>query len=488
MNTDVLVIGSGYGGSVVAARSAQAGLRVHVLERGAALTPADWDAIADGRSPLHRGRFANGPLDIHVQRGLGALTGNAAGGGSRINTAVTIRPRAHIFDSGWPTGVNLDTLGPCYDRVEAEIRPTKCPTESPRIQFMNRMGAALGIEVSTLPLAFDWSRVPKSHGNGTSSQSFAAELTNWLRSVGGARRGLNQTYLRIAELAGAIIETDASVEVIEPTPGGFRVHFQHRGVGSALTSRQVILAAGTLNTLRLLFANRDEQCTLPNVSQCLGRRFFTNGDRGALLFGADHDWESDFAPPALAWFDQWDAHRFFAMDLGPAPIARGQLGRLLALAARSGTGRNGFGRTTARGICGAAWIIGIMGASETPRTVTHRGDGRMSISADVPTRSHRNDPVTSCIAALAGAAGARWMIVPDFLERRMPMTVHPLGGAAMADSPNGGVTDPHGEVFGHPRLFVADGALLPTATGVPPSMTIAALAERVAMRVVEAAR
>jgi cholesterol oxidase len=49
----------------------------------------------------------------------------------------------------------------------------------------------------------------------------------------------------------------------------------------------------------------------------------------------------------------------------------------------------------------------------------------------------------------------------------------------MADSPDGGVVDPNGEVFGYPGLYVADGSLVPTPTGVPPSMTIAAMAERI---------
>ena len=66
------------------------------------------------------------------------------------------------------------------------------------------------------------------------------------------------------------------------------------------------------------------------------------------------------------------------------------------------------------------------------------------------------------------------------IARRLPITVHPLGGAVLADSPKQGVTDPLGEVFGYPRLFIVDGSLIPAPTGVPPSMTIAALGERIA--------
>jgi cholesterol oxidase len=64
-------------------------------------------------------------------------------------------------------------------------------------------------------------------------------------------------------------------------------------------------------------------------------------------------------------------------------------------------------------------------------------------------------------------------------------TVHPLGGCPMADDPRLGVVDDMGRVHGHPGLLVLDGSIVPTALGVNPSKTIAALAERGAHRLVE---
>jgi cholesterol oxidase len=58
------------------------------------------------------------------------------------------------------------------------------------------------------------------------------------------------------------------------------------------------------------------------------------------------------------------------------------------------------------------------------------------------------------------------------------ITVHPLGGCPMSEDPADGVVDAHGRVHGHPGLHVSDGAIVPTALGVNPSETIAALAER----------
>lgn len=489
LHTDVIVIGSGYGGSVVAARAAQAGLGVTVLERGAVLDDGQWSAINEGRSQLHRGTYANGPLDIHVMRGLGALTGNALGGGSRINTAVTIRPPAFIFDRHWPRDIDLAALSGCYAKVESEIRPVAGPESLPRIAMMNQLGRTLDWPVARLPLGMDWDRIRQREDNAEPT-TFVAKIADWFRGIGGAKRGLDQTYLRTARAAGVTIRENASVEIIESVEGGFRVHFksnhEDRTTESSLSARTVVLAAGTLNTVRLLFMNRDVHGTLPHISRSLGHRFFTNQDRGALLYCNHHDWSTDYAPPATSWFDLWDPHRFFIMDLGRSPVSNAILTGVMEF-------QVGFRETAEMTPAlnppwkSDYWLLGVMGVNESPRQLVYQGGGRMRCLHG-PTDTSRDDIVKDCIQRIAQAANAPWMMVPGWLERRMPLTVHPLGGAVMADSPAHGVTDSHGQIFGHPGLFISDGSLMSTPTGVPPSMTIAALAERVALRVVESAR
>jgi cholesterol oxidase len=68
------------------------------------------------------------------------------------------------------------------------------------------------------------------------------------------------------------------------------------------------------------------------------------------------------------------------------------------------------------------------------------------------------------------------------------VTVHPLGGAPMADDPRHGVTDDVGRVHGHRGLVIADGSVVPTALAVNPAKTIAALAERSAAALVAEGR
>ncbi len=476
----------------MAARAAQAGLGVVVLERGGSLDAVQWKSIDEGRSSLHRGAFANGPLDIHAMRGLGGLTGNALGGGSRINTAVTIRPREDIFREHWPVDLDWEALAACYDRVESTLHPAPCADTLARLKWMRRLADFLGFPLTRLPLAINWEHLP-IEPDSKDEKSSVTQIADWFRGANGVKRSLVQTYLRMARDSGAVVHTNASARLIEPISGGFRVGVDrldnNNTTSEVITARRVILAAGAINTVQLLFANRDKCQTLPRVSPRLGERFFTNGDRGALLFCDTYDWAADTAPPALAWFDQWDCHRFFMMDLGPAPLARGLIARVLATCAHRPRGSLVQLRHELRGnVTPAAWVIGIMGANERPRRLTHQRNGRLRChSGSKPVKSS-DDSVIPSINALADAAGATWLMVPSWLEQRMPLTVHPLGGAVMSDSPERGVTDSHGEVFGHPGLFIADGSLVPTPTGVPPSMTIAALAERVATRVVESAQ
>ena len=85
--------------------------------------------------------------------------------------------------------------------------------------------------------------------------------------------------------------------------------------------------------------------------------------------------------------------------------------------------------------------------------------------------------------AVAEQLGGTFAPVVTWELFKRPFTVHPLGGAALADVPERGVVSPSGEVFGCPGLYVADGSVVPTSLGFHPVMTLSALAERTAEQV-----
>ncbi len=478
---DLLVIGSGFGGAVCAMRAAAAGLRVTILERGQQLTPQGYEAMAEGHAPLFHGDVRTGPLELHRLKGLLALTASAVGGGSNIYTAVTIRPRPEVFDTGWPAGVDIEALAPCYDRVEAMIAPTPVPHPLSRTAALDVIGRRTGAGATRLPLAMNWPADPSTMHEQPRAEGVYRELITWLRGGRTARkRTLDETYLAAARKCGAQVLPLHEVEAIVPEADQYGVRFRRRSDGTwregLMRSPRVVLAAGTLGTVRLLLGCRDGG-TLPRLSPTLGERFFTNGDFGGLLVGPDLDLAADSGPPVTGWLDHWQGARLYAMETGFLPYDFGSFAGLL---------------NPASWCCGLrlkpvsklSWSFGLMGLDDNPGRLMRGRRGGLVHRRDPEAGRAYHDGAMVVLRQLAEAAGGKLVTPPAVLARRLPITVHPLGGAGMAESPDRGVTDPFGEVFGHPNLYIADGSLMPGPLGAPPSMTIAALAERVIERLI----
>ncbi|MCA9602993.1 MAG: hypothetical protein KC417_13260 [Myxococcales bacterium] len=228
-------------------------------------------------------------------------------------------------------------------------------------------------------------------------------------------------------------------------------------------AERVVLAAGALNTTRLLFRARDLHGTLPRVSAALGTRFSPNADVLGIAFGTDLVRGLSRGPAFNAFVRRAlpDARRYLVGELGLPLEALPVGGALRAWLER-------------------AAVFVAMG-EDTVRS-SLRFDGSEGLLTDA---SRDGDPalfaaMETDMAALARAYGSAraWLNVPSGRGGRRLATVHPVGGAPIGRGPGDGVVDHRGEVFGHPRLYVADGALYPAPPGVPPSLTIAALAER----------
>lgn len=480
MDADVVVIGSGFGGSVCAFRGAEAGRRIIVLERGHRMTPQRFADLAAGREPIVHGEFRPGLVDRPKVRGLVAIVGNAVGGGSHAYTAVTVPPRPEIFERNWPAGWTAATLAPCIERVRSVIAPTPTPHALPRTKRLEQAAAIMGVHAIRLPVAIDWPANPADMAARPADASIRGRLSTWLQGGGVAtKRTLDKTYLARAEQCGAQIRPLHEVTGIRPEHGGYRVFYDRLVAGDrdagSITARHVVLAAGTLATNRLLFACR-ESGILPHIGEALGQRFFTNGDLGALIVGLDGELTADCGPPVTAWLDLWEQDRLYLMELGIVPGLPPVLGHMLRF----------LGTATHRTARGAAtpgteaWVIGVMGFDETPGRLVSTRDGALAYERDEPGLPRQHDAAMRRLGELADALGASLLAVPSAVLARTSFTVHPLGGAAMADSPACGVANPRGEVFNYPGLFIADGSLLPTPIGCAPSMTIAALAEHVA--------
>lgn len=464
-------------------RAAEARLSVVVLERGSRLTPEVREEMAEGRRPLFYASHGCGLIERARVRGLSAVTASAVGGGSQLYTSVTIPAPEETFLHGWPEGLNAETLQPYYARVSEVITPTPVSLALSRTTALEAAGHALCATVTRLPLAMDWPTDAARMNAKPDSIPIRREVMTWFQGGALARkRTLDRTYLARAEAAGAVVRPMHEATMIAPEPHGYRVRYLRFGNGKvhdeSLTAAQVVVAAGTLGTVRLLLHCRDVARTLPDLSSTLGERFFTNGDFGGLLIGTGMNVARDSGPPVTAWLDWWDEDRLYVMEAGLLPPLPKFLARALGIFIPTTPGKDASEM--------AVWSFGTMGLDETPGKLSLDRGGRLTLIRERHNVSSFHERTIARMRELAVALRGKLIVPPKPLAPPGSVTVHPLGGAAMADAPDQGVTDSHGEVFGYPGLFVADGSFLPTPVGRAPSMTIAALAERVAESVIDA--
>jgi cholesterol oxidase len=482
-NFDLVIVGSGFGGAVCALRAAHAGLRVLVLERGRRMTPHAYELLATGRLPAFHSRKGPGLIELHRLSGLVAVDASAVGGGSHIYTAVTVPAPREVFDESWPVGVCSDSLAPYYARVAEMISPTPIPQVLSRTTALEELGRRLVAPVTRLPLAMVWpSDLSKLH-HRPSPNGVLPELSAWLQGGHAARkRTLAQTYLPQAEALGASILPLHEVQAIIHQRGGYNVQYccLHDGQwrDGEVHSPRVAVAAGALGTVGLLLRCRDTFKTLPELSPALGQRVFTNGDFGGLLIEPTPAPSLDAGPPVTAWIDHWADGRLFVMETGLIPYDVGSFAGLLNPARWLG----GL-QLTPNKAC--TWSFGVMGFEANPGAFKLSRRGKLIHRRDPAGSIAYRQRMTAVLTQFADAARARLVTPPAFIANRLPITVHPLGGAVMADGPDRGVVNPLGEVFSYPGLYVLDGSIVPTPTGVPPSMTIAALAERIAENLIK---
>jgi cholesterol oxidase len=317
---DAVIVGSGFGGSVMAYRLAQEGLSVCLLERGKAYPPTSFP-----RSPLAmKNNFWNpsdglyGMYNVWSFEGINAIVASGLGGGSLIYANVMIRKDEKWFvqedlQKGgyeyWP--VTRADLDPHYTNVEAMLNVQKYPFN---VSPYNKTSKTIALQTAARKLAMDWSlpnlavtfgntgqepvpgepilEEPNIHGRTRSTCRLCGECDFGCNY--GSKNSLDYNYLSHAKLKyGADIRTCCEVRSFEPKPGGgytihYVLHDPEKNAGRPLdthdhdvlplhtiTADRLILSAGTFGTPYLLLKNR---AAFPGISKLLGTRFCSNGD------------------------------------------------------------------------------------------------------------------------------------------------------------------------------------------------------------------
>ncbi len=524
-DSDVLVIGSGFGGSVAALRLREKGYGVTVVEAGRRFADDDfaktsWRLRKYVWAPK-LGLF--GIQRIHLLRDVMILAGAGVGGGS-LNYANTLyKPGSSFFrDRQWSHITDWeDELTPFYEQGRRMLGVVTNPTVTPSDEVIRSVARDMGAEdtmVSTPVGVFFGAKtggqgqpgetVPDPYFGGVGPDRTACtECGNCM--VGcrvGAKNTLVKNYLGLAERAGATIVERTTVTGLRPRADGtWEVSLTRTGswlprsaTTRTVTAGQVIVAAGAWGTQHLLHYAKDDG-TLPRLSEALGVLTRTNSESILGAMRDEYKPEQDFSEGVAitsSFHPTADTH-IEPCRYGPGSNAIGLLQTLLT----DGAGGQGGDLPRWRKLVGQIrenpmllvkmlnlrrWsqrtvIALVMQNLDNSLTtfVTRRGPFRYVSSKQghgAPNPSWipvGNEATRRMADKIGGVAGGTWGEIAD-----IPLTAHFLGGCAISDDPATGVIDPYHRAWGYPTMHVMDGSAVSANLGVNPALTITAQAER----------
>jgi cholesterol oxidase len=519
---DVLVIGSGFGGSVSALRLAEKGYRVGVVEAGRRFADEDFAKTSwDVRRYLWAPALGcKGIQRIHVLPDVVVLAGAGVGGGSLVYANTLYRPTSRRFyeDPQWAhiTDWRVE-LAPFYDVARRMLGVVQNPTitEADKVYraVAEEMGvgdtftmAPVGVFFGPDGLKAPGEEVPDPYFDGAGPSrrgciECGACMTGCRHN---AKNTLVKNYLYLAERAGAVVHPETTVTEVRPAGGGgylvtSRPSGSWRGRRGEQTWRaeQVIFAAGTTGTQRLLHRMKAEG-VLPNISGRIGMLTRTNsealgGASARLRHRREHDFTRGVAITSSFYPDE-NTHieavrygkgsNFMALlstvmtDGGsrvPRPIKwLAQVLRHPGDLLTHYLGINDWSERTTIALVMQTLDNSLTLFAKRTRFGRFKLSSRQGHGLPNPTWiPAANDALRRIARHIKGYPGSSIGEIFD-----IPMTAHFLGGAAIGDSPETGVIDPYHRLFGHPGLHVVDGSAISANVGVNPSLTITAQAER----------
>ena len=492
LETQVLVIGSGFGGAVAASRLLDRGYQVTMLERGpwrntvpaasmnvrqvAELPRKNWwqlfsksfYSLSDWRLPWHRGLGFNrktGAFELINQPKLFSVCTSQVGGGSLVWGGVIDRP---IKDDYWDNraeGVSETAMAPHYERIAKELGASVMG-ELPEVpdNWARTWSAVEELEFSVQQQFSMTHRLPGrpenkdlAWGIERRDSSFQAHMS--LGCLDGSKASTDAIYVGPALARGMTLLSNCeamSISRAESGKVGYRVEARRTDTGETLLihCEKLLLGAGTYNTVRLLFEaqSRGALETMP----ALGQRISGNGDEASLIWNVHEPGRNTPRRGLASAFRlrhgrQDLQHAFIEMDLPDTrmPLLRGVVRKL-----------------------NNSLLLACMGIDRSDGRA-HWRKKRLHLDFD-PALSESNIDGEQEHRELGRLLGLKVLFSPKRL------TVHMSGGACVGHSRSEGVIDGKGEVWGNEGLYVVDAAAIPEAPGNPPSLNIAAWAAHVA--------
>ncbi|WP_206796764.1 GMC oxidoreductase [Amycolatopsis sp. MtRt-6] len=503
MDYDVLVIGSGFGGSVTALRLTEKGYRVGVLETGRRFADDEF-AKTSWRVRKYLWAPALGCFGIQrltLLKNTFVMSGSGVGGGSLVYANTLYEPPDGFYaDPQWAHITDWKAeLAPYYDQAKRMLGVVENPATTAADRVLREVAEDMGVghtyRRTPVGVYFGQPGVDPFFGGAgpaRSSCTLCGECLTGCRV--GAKNTTVKNYLYLAERAGAVVHPLTTAISVRPISGGYAVDTRRTGGFSrrTFTATQVVFSAAALGTQRLLHRMRDTG-TLPLVSSRLGLLARTNSEavlaarslrpdtdysrgvaitssihpdavthvepvrygRGSNLLGLLATVLVDAVPGRRRWVlglrELWRARRDLPRIHNPRRWSERMIGLLVMQ-----TLDNSVTTYTKRGLFGR-------------RMTTRQGAGTPS-----PDWIPVGHEVTRRVAAkIGGLPQGAWTDLAN-----IPITGHFIGGCAIGDSPSSGVVDPYQRLYGYPGLHVVDGSAISANLGVNPSLTITAQAER----------
>ncbi|WP_019929081.1 GMC oxidoreductase [Nocardia sp. BMG111209] len=477
-HSEVIVIGSGFGGAISALRLGEAGVQVTILERGSHWPNDPWrdifssETLPDGRGVWHRDTFSDvvqsatgvpvplgvddfgGVLCIDNYPNMRVLRGAAVGGSSIVYTGVTVQPEQRYFDAVFGGLVDYRELAATYyPRARQMLRASTMPPDIyqssafAHSRAWDTLAARAGYRPDPSESVWNWDVIRAELAGRSRPSAVIGRST--LGNSNGSKTDLNRTYLRAAQDTGrAVVYAGHRVEAITQEGGRFVLTVDKIApTGDVLAARtltcdRLILAGGSIGTSELLVRARDTG-TLPELNEHVGAGWGSNGNVVMAPWTLNSpDIGTQGAAVASRVLDESGMPTVLENFAVPGvPIDVGML-----------------------------VVIGLV-LDETRGTFRY-DPAAGKVVLDWPAGGG-NEAIAAAGAASGRIAAAGLSLLPPSIGYANACS-HPLGGVVL-----GRATDSYGRIPGHPGLYVLDGAAVPGNAGIAnPSLTISALTER----------
>ncbi len=479
----VIILGSGFGGSITALRLVQQGIPVTLIEQGrrwdqqlkAGTTRFSKNLYPDGRSTWLSGKTVipmGPPLPIRKTTGVlqgrwlagkTVLNGAAYGGGSITWGGVMVKPEKHIFEQVFGDIASYEELAPYYDLVGKKLGRSPIPDDviasEPyrHARVMKEHCEKAGIKWEPIETSTNWDIVRDELDGKVEPSITRGEAVYGVNS--GAKGGLDKTYLKEAEATGLLeILTLHQVQTLQARDDGeYELTINVLNIDGdveavkTFTAEKVFLCLGSISTSSLI-AKAKAKKHLPRLNDAAGKGWGNNGNAYALRLGIkDSTGKIQGGPPSVGINALDNPHTPVFIEHPQLPVSLDFHGLLYF----------SIGITDTRG----EFVYDEKKDEVTIKWPKH-DQGQEKV----------NDALLSVLKTLNDANGGWTSSLLTYLRDKVKDDIcfHPLGGMVLGEA-----CDRFGRVIGHPGLYVNDSSMLPGASGCcNPAMTISALAER----------